>query len=218
MSELEQRFHVRGAQRAPARRGGRVRLSTSHPERRRAAKTRVWDFRARAAINLKGDAPRTPRRHRGISGLGYEVASKVTLGARDYDPAIARWLSKDPIRFRGGINLYVYSWNDPVNFFDRTGREPTSAGGASNSGEGGGEGAGNGAGNGEPSMCGGEDGYGDFNITAGLGGLGATGGYFYDANGEVHFYAGVGATTSGVSTGFSNSIWGSPSPGQGSAQ
>lgn len=49
-------------------------------------------------------------------------------------------MSKNPSRFRGGVNLYVYSWNDPVNFRDRTGRRPTGAGGASNSGEGGGEG------------------------------------------------------------------------------
>jgi RHS repeat-associated protein len=43
------------------------------------------------------------------------------MGARDYDPAIGRWTSKDPLRFGGGSNLYVYAGNDPVNFVDVTG-------------------------------------------------------------------------------------------------
>jgi len=46
----------------------------------------------------------------------------VRFGARDYDPEIGRWLTKDPIRFAGGdINLYGYVFNDPVNRFDSTG-------------------------------------------------------------------------------------------------
>src|SRR5262249_54231405 len=46
-------------------------------------------------------------------------ASKVPLGARDYDTMIGRWTSKDPIRFDGGqANLYVYVENEPVNSVD----------------------------------------------------------------------------------------------------
>jgi hypothetical protein len=66
----------------------------------------------------------------------------VRFGAREYDAMVGRWVSKDPSRFRGGINLYVYSWNDPVNFRDPRGRRPTGVGGASNSGDGGSEGMG----------------------------------------------------------------------------
>jgi RHS repeat-associated protein len=66
----------------------------------------------------------------------------LRFGARDYDPIVGRWVSKDPSRFGGGINLYVYSWNDPVNFRDPTGRQPTGAGGASGTGDGGSEGTG----------------------------------------------------------------------------
>lgn len=41
--------------------------------------------------------------------------------ARYYDPKIGRFISEDPIRFDGGLNLYAYVDNNPVNFFDPTG-------------------------------------------------------------------------------------------------
>ncbi len=70
----------------------------------------------------------------------------VRFGARDYDPSIGRWLRKEPLRFRAGKNFYIYAFNDPVNLFDPTGRQPTGAGGASGQGEGGSEGTGSGGG------------------------------------------------------------------------
>jgi RHS repeat-associated protein len=81
----------------------------------------------------------------------------VRFGARDYNPKIGRWTSKDPIRFEGGdSNLYGYVIQDPVNFIDDTGlnrqnpssqRSPFSPGGGISSG-GGGIGGGSGGGNG----------------------------------------------------------------------
>lgn len=38
---------------------------------------------------------------------------------RWYDPVVGRFVSEDPIRLGGGINLYVYAENRPVN-----GRDP----------------------------------------------------------------------------------------------
>ena len=46
----------------------------------------------------------------------------VRFGARDYDPSLGRWISKDPIGFVGGANLYAYGRLDPVNTLDSTGR------------------------------------------------------------------------------------------------
>jgi RHS repeat-associated protein len=74
-------------------------------------------------------------------GLYDEDSGLVQFGARAYDPEIGRWISKEPLRFRGGSNFFAYAFNDPVNLVDPTGRSPTGAGGAS--GEGGSEGAGN---------------------------------------------------------------------------
>ena len=37
---------------------------------------------------------------------------------RAYDPTLGRWISRDPIREAGGINLYGYVEGDPVNYFD----------------------------------------------------------------------------------------------------
>lgn len=59
----------------------------------------------------------------GFAGGLYDAETGlVRFGARDYDPQIGRWVSKDPIRFEAGqANIYVYVGNDPVNFVDPTG-------------------------------------------------------------------------------------------------
>jgi len=45
--------------------------------------------------------------------------------ARYYDPELGRFLTTDPIEYEGGINLYTYVYNDPVNFIDPTGMSTT---------------------------------------------------------------------------------------------
>ena len=45
----------------------------------------------------------------------------VHFGARDYDPQVGRWTTKDPILLAGGFNLYVYVGNDPINATDVSG-------------------------------------------------------------------------------------------------
>jgi RHS repeat-associated protein len=45
----------------------------------------------------------------------------VYYGYRYYSPALGRWLSRDPIEEQGGLNLYGFVSNDPVNKWDRLG-------------------------------------------------------------------------------------------------
>lgn len=46
------------------------------------------------------------------------------MGARYYDPTFGRWLSEDPNGIAGGLNLYEYAGNDPVNRLDPMGTDP----------------------------------------------------------------------------------------------
>ena len=38
--------------------------------------------------------------------------------ARYYDPSIGRFISEDPIRFKGSVNFYLYTGNNPIGRVD----------------------------------------------------------------------------------------------------
>jgi RHS repeat-associated protein len=48
----------------------------------------------------------------------------VYMEQRYYDPLVGRFLSPDPIGHAGGLNLYSYVGNDPVNLVDPSGLMP----------------------------------------------------------------------------------------------
>jgi RHS repeat-associated protein len=55
----------------------------------------------------------------GFTGhLEYKELGLVFTLYRAYDPATGRWLSRDPIGENGGINLYGYVANNPINLID----------------------------------------------------------------------------------------------------
>ena len=55
-------------------------------------------------------------------GLSDATTGLVAFAQRDYEPASARWTSRDPIGFSGDqTNLYVYVDDDPINMRDPSG-------------------------------------------------------------------------------------------------
>jgi len=54
------------------------------------------------------------------------VTGLYNFRARWYDPSTGRWLSKDPIGISGGLNMYAFCGDDPVNTSDAFGLCTTS--------------------------------------------------------------------------------------------
>lgn len=50
-----------------------------------------------------------------------EADNLLFLRARYYNPTLGRFISRDPIEYAGGINLYAYVLNNPINFVDPSG-------------------------------------------------------------------------------------------------
>ena len=61
-----------------------------------------------------------------FQGREYDYTTQLYhFRARWYDPETGRWLSNDPIGISGGLNLYAFCSNDPVNFVDPIGLATT---------------------------------------------------------------------------------------------
>jgi RHS repeat-associated protein len=68
--------------------------------------------------------PSTPFGWQGQAGCYSDSETGlVYMEARYYAPALGRFLSRDPIGFAGGINLYAYCGGDPVNYEDPGGMD-----------------------------------------------------------------------------------------------
>jgi len=74
-----------------------------------------------------GTDPTHPTDHQYAGAWGYEREETAGLGLdylhdRYYDADAGRFVSRDPIGVSGGINLFAYTGNDPVNLIDPSGR------------------------------------------------------------------------------------------------
>jgi len=66
--------------------------------------------------------PSTPFGWQGQAGCYSDSETGlVYMQARYYAPRLGRFVSRDPIGFAGGINLYAYCCGDPVNYFYQSG-------------------------------------------------------------------------------------------------
>lgn len=63
----------------------------------------------------------TPGPHRFSTKYTDDKTGLVYYGYRYYNPEVGRWLSRDPIGERGGLNVYVYVHNGTVNRVDPLG-------------------------------------------------------------------------------------------------
>jgi RHS repeat-associated protein len=74
-------------------------------------------YNSTAAIGLRAGLALECVRETRQTGLYY-------MPARYYSPALGRFLQSDPVGFRGGMNLYAYAGNDPLNLEDPMGLTP----------------------------------------------------------------------------------------------
>lgn len=73
----------------------------------------------------------TPPPGSGFGFAGYRYDAETGLyyvRNRYYDPRLGRWLQPDPIGQEGGVNLYAYVGNDPLNLTDPLGLSPSELG------------------------------------------------------------------------------------------
>jgi RHS repeat-associated protein len=74
------------------------------------------------AWGVRTNVSGTVRVEEGFTGHFFHERSALLLAPyRAYDPEQGRWLSRDPIAENGGINLYSYVGNNPINFVDPLG-------------------------------------------------------------------------------------------------
>ncbi|HSI21183.1 MAG TPA: RHS repeat-associated core domain-containing protein, partial [Verrucomicrobiae bacterium] len=80
------------------------------------------EFGAYGELSLTSAGPGVTER--GFTGHLTHAPSGLTLAPyRIYSPQLKRWLSEDPIEESGGLNLYGYVGNSPVNAWDPLGLE-----------------------------------------------------------------------------------------------
>jgi RHS repeat-associated protein len=85
------------------------------------AKVGSFDYDAYGDVTLVSGRTTPEFRY---AGMLYHGASGLYLtNYRGYDPKTARWLSRDPLKESGGLNLYSYVEGNPLSYTDPLGLE-----------------------------------------------------------------------------------------------
>lgn len=92
-------------------------------------KNRVGGFSTSTPDRARRSAPQTLEPHRENAPTPTTTASGVRFyGFRFYSPEMGRWLNRDPIGERGGINLHRFVNNTPLNSYDPIGESSIGSG------------------------------------------------------------------------------------------
>ena len=75
---------------------------------------------------LAWSGPQTVQPYRFSSKAQHSNSGLIDFGFRFYSPELRRFLNRDPIGEAGGVNLYGFVGNSPVNFADADGLRPIS--------------------------------------------------------------------------------------------
>jgi len=74
---------------------------------------------------ISGDDEQDPYGYNGRFGYYTDHETNLILCTlRYYDPEAGRWLNQDPIGYAGGLNVYAYCNNDPIDKIDPLGLSP----------------------------------------------------------------------------------------------
>lgn len=88
----------------------------------RGVKTRVWGFCGKPPTRARRIDPQDTKPHLVAKAPAAKTASGMRYyGFRYYNPSTGRWLGRDPIGERGGLNLYGMVGNDAVTYVDYLG-------------------------------------------------------------------------------------------------
>ena len=86
--------------------------------------TDTYSYTAYGSTVSASGSDANPFQYGGKFGYYTENNGVVLCGHRWYDTLALRWLSRDPIGYKGGSNLYAYCNGDPVNGIDPSGHMP----------------------------------------------------------------------------------------------
>jgi RHS repeat-associated protein len=75
----------------------------------------------RARVQTQLHSLSKPHRQQGSVCEFNPTPSLYHYRARYYDPASGRFISEDPLRLGGGVNIYAYVYNNPINLSDPLG-------------------------------------------------------------------------------------------------
>jgi RHS repeat-associated protein len=81
----------------------------------------TYDYAPFGVLLASTSGDNNPFKYSGIFGIATEPNGLVNMRLRYYDPATGRFITRDPTGIFGGVNLYDYVNEDPVDLSDPTG-------------------------------------------------------------------------------------------------